>query len=207
MEILECIREQLAGNRLPLVGVTVAAVPCPDTPVILTLHWHGFRKDGAATDERSEAAPLAPVPSSALQVNERWSDVLDLDQATLDAGWELGAWDVVRTERAACMRRGARAAEAVDCLRAFGDCTYPYRGTDLIVSEAPDRDELIRLAAQCGYLCWQFRPVHGGIWNEVSNDPTLNADGSRTPRCPLPPLPPQGEGSHRTVYRLGEPTC
>jgi len=204
MEILECIREQIAGNRLPLVGVTVAAVPCPDTPVILTLHWHGFRKKGAATDEPSEAAPLAPVPSSSLQVNERWSDLRDLDRATMEAGWELGAWDVVRAERLACMRPGASAAEAVDCLQAFGSCALAYEGAGLIVSEAPDKDDLIRLAAHRGYFHWQFRPVHGGIWSEVRNDATLNADGTRTPRCPLAPVRPQREGKRRTVYRFGE---
>src|SRR5688572_11877890 len=50
MEILDCITEQIAGNRLPLVGITVAAVPCPDTPIILTLHWHGFRKEAPADE-------------------------------------------------------------------------------------------------------------------------------------------------------------
>jgi hypothetical protein len=203
MEILECITEQMAGNRLPLVGVSVAAVACPDTPIILTLHWHGFRKEGSADDEAGEAA-LAPVPSTSLQLNERWSDLLDVDVATLEAGWELGAWDVVRAERPPCLRPGAPAAEAVDCLRAFGACPIPYRGRDLFVTEAPDMDELIQIAGQSGYVCWQFRPVHGGIWREVQRDGTLNADGTRTPHCPLAPVRPQGEAKRRTVYRFGE---
>ncbi len=204
MEILECIREQMAGNRLPLVGVTVAAVPCPDTPFILTLHWHGFLKGMGMDNEPSESAPLAPVPSSSLQLNERWGDLLDLDCAAMEAGWELGAWDVVRAERAACLRPGAGAAEALDCLQAFGSCAVAYEGAGLIVSEAPDQDELVRLAAQKGYIHWQFRPVHGGIWGERSDDVTLNDDGTRTPRCPLAPVPPQHEGKRRTVYRFGE---
>jgi hypothetical protein len=202
MEILECITEQMAGNGLPLVGVSVAAVACPDTPIILTLHWHGFRKEGSADDEAGESA-LAPVPSTSLQLNERWSDLLDVDVATLEAGWELGAWDVVRAERPPCLRPGAPAAEAVDCLRAFGACPVPYWGRDLFVTEAPDMDELIQIAGQSGYVCWQFRPVHGGIWREVQRDATLNADGTRTPHCPLAPVRPQGEAK-RTVYRFGE---
>jgi hypothetical protein len=206
MEILDCIREQIAGNRLPLVGVTLAAVPCPDTPVILTLHWHGFRKGAGMDDEPSESAPLAPVPSSSLQLNERWSDVLDLDCAAMEAGWELGAWDVVRAERPACMRSGAGAAEAVACLQAFGSSAIAYRGAGLIVSEAPDQDELVSLAAQRGYLHWQFHPVHGGIWGEWRDDVTLNDDGTRAPRCPLAPLPPRQEGKRCTVYRFGEPS-
>jgi hypothetical protein len=205
MQILESITEQIAATRLPLVGVTVAAVPCPDTPVILTLHWHGFRKEPAANAEPPQG-PGMPVPSSALQVNERWSDLREVEHATLEAGWELGAWDVVRAQRAPCMRPGAKAAEAVDCLRAFGECPYSYRGVHLIVSEAPDREELIKLAAQCGYLYWQFRPVHGGIWHGAPDDATLHPDGTRTPHCPFEPapVPAAAEGSERTVYRFGE---
>ena len=44
MQFLERIEGQIAATGLPLVGVTLAAVPCPDTPIILTLHWHGFIK-------------------------------------------------------------------------------------------------------------------------------------------------------------------
>ena len=204
MEILACITEQIAGNRLPLVGVTVAAVPCPDTPVILTLHWHGFRKEAPAEDDDADAAQLAPVPSTSLQVNERWGDLLDVDMATLEAGWELGAWDVVRTERPPCMRPGAPAAEAVDCLRAFGSCPMPYMGRDLFVAEAPDMEELIEMAAYSGYLHWQFRPVHGGIWGHGQGDATLNPDGTRRPHCPLAPVRPKGEGRSRMVYHFGE---
>ncbi|MCC7081271.1 MAG: diguanylate cyclase [Burkholderiales bacterium] len=203
MQILECIAEQMAANRLPLVGVSVAAVTCPDTPIILTLHWHGFRKEGSGDDDDGEGA-LAPVPSTSLQLNERWRDLVDVDAATLEAGWELGAWDVVRAECAPCTRPGAGAAEAIDCLRAFGAPAMSYRGSDMVVSEAPDRDELVRFAARSGYLCWQFRPVHGGIWRDVRGDATLNADGTRAPHCPLAPVRPQGAGTRRTVYRFGE---
>jgi hypothetical protein len=202
MEILECITEQITGNRLPLVGITVAAVPCPDTPIILTLHWHGFRKEALADEEDSEAGGLAPVPSTSLQYNERWNDLLDIDVAAMEAGWELGAWDVVRAECPPCLRPGAPSMEALDCLRAFGSCPLAYEGRDLFVADAPDMEELIQVAGQSGYLCWQFRPVHGGIWSE--DDITLNADGTRTPHCPLPPVRPQCEGKRRTVYRFGE---
>jgi len=40
MELLERIETQLVSNRLPLVAITVAAVPYANTPVVLTLHWH-----------------------------------------------------------------------------------------------------------------------------------------------------------------------
>ena len=56
MEILESITEQMAGNHLPLIAVTVAAVPCADTPVILTLHWHGFVQERLLESEEAELA-------------------------------------------------------------------------------------------------------------------------------------------------------
>jgi len=42
MHLLDRIETQLISNRLPLVAITVAAVPYANTPVVLTLHWHGF---------------------------------------------------------------------------------------------------------------------------------------------------------------------
>ena len=54
MQILDCIQDQVAATNLPLVGITLAAVPCPDTPVILTLHWHGFIKEKLADIEEAE---------------------------------------------------------------------------------------------------------------------------------------------------------
>ncbi|MCC6535715.1 MAG: diguanylate cyclase [Burkholderiales bacterium] len=204
MEILECITEQIAATRLPLVGVTLAAVACPDTPIILTLHWHGFIKEQRAERESADIAALMPVPSTSLQLNGRWSDLMDLELATLEAGWELGAWDLVRSQRPGCMRPGAPGREALECLQAFGNSPTRYHGNDLVVSATPDADELIKVAGHSGYLCWQFRPIYGGLWAEVREDATLNADGKRTPQCPLSPLSPRGEGAHRTVYKFGK---
>lgn len=204
MELLECIHEQLSSQRLPLVGIAVSAVSCPDTPIILTLHWHGFMQDLKGGHEDGEAAALAPVPSTSLQVNARWCELAELESATLEAGWELGAWDVVRAQRAPCLRPGAPAREAFDCLQAFGQCPLSYQGSELILSDAPDADELIKLAAHSGYLCWQFRPMFNSFWADVHDDVTLNAEGTRDPQCPLVPRPTEGEGPQRTVYTFGE---
>jgi len=204
MEILESIADQLNATRLPLVGVTVTAVPCPDTPVILTLHWHGFVKERLAECGEAQAVAFNPVPSSSLQLNERWDDLLELDLAAMEAGWELGAWDVARAERPGCMRPGAPAREGLECLQAFAAYPVSYRGRDLVVSDAPDAEDLIKVATRSGYLTWQFRPVHGGIWGEVADDATLCPDGTRSPSCPVVPIPPACERPRRTVYRFGE---
>ena len=203
MQILETITEQIAGNRLPLVAVTVAAVPCADTPFIVTMHWHGFIKERHVEADQAETVTLTPLPSTSLQMNDRWIDLLDLDMAAMEAGWELGAWDVVRAERRPCLRAGASGTELFECLRAFGVPPIPYEGAELVVSDAPDAEELIRMAGRSGYLYWQFRPVHGSVWTEVSADSTLDPDGKREPHCPLAPVRPRCDGARRTVYRFG----
>ena len=38
MELIERIEEQMAATQLPLFAITLAAVPCFDIPIILTLH-------------------------------------------------------------------------------------------------------------------------------------------------------------------------
>lgn len=206
MHILERIENQIAATGLPLVGITLAAVPCPDTPVILTLHWHGFIKEKLAPVDEAATVSYTPVPSSALQLNDRWQDLETVDSATLEAAWALGAWDVARAERRACRRPGADMTETLECLQAFG--VFPFgrhSAQPAVVADTPDADELMRLAARRGYLMWMFRPVSGGIWNEVADDATLGHAGRRAPPCPYRPIPPQCDGNRKTVYRFGVP--
>ena len=110
--------DRMAATNRPLVGITLAAVPCPDTPVILTLHWHGFIKEKLADVEEAETVSYTPIPSSALQVNDRWNDLIGVDRAAMEAAWELGAWDVARAERpAACARAPNPAKRSNVCRR------------------------------------------------------------------------------------------
>jgi hypothetical protein len=203
VEILERIEEQIAASGLPLVGITLAAVPCPDTPLILTLHWHGFIREKLADVEHAEEVSFTPLPSSALQLNDRWRDLVAVDRAAMEAAWALGAWDVARAERKGCMRPGAPSTEALECLQAFGAFPFGINGNQVVVADAPDADELLQLAAHRGYLMWLFRPVNGGIWAEVADDATLTSQGRRPPPCPHRPIPPRCDGNRKTVYRFG----
>ena len=205
MNLLETITEHMSAKPLPLVAITVAAVPCPDTPVILTLHWHGFVEEKIIELEEAETVAYTPIPSSALQVNQRWNDLAMLDRAAMEAGWELGAWDVARAERTGCTRPGADSSEALECLQAFGSFPYGFSDCPVVEAEAPDAAELVTLAARRGYLMWMFRPVYRGIWAEFADDATLRANGTRTPPCPIESVPPMGNGSRKTVYRFGVP--
>ena len=206
MQLIDRIEEQMSATGLPLVGITLAAISCPDTPVILTLHWHGFVREKLVDTPSAETVSYTPVPSSALQLNERWRELLAVDAAALDAAWRLGAWDIARAEREGCMRPGASSTEALECLQAFGSFPFGINGSQVVVSDAPDVDELVQLAADRGYLMWQFRPVSGGIWAEVADDATLDPAGRRAPPCPHRSIPPCGLGARKTVYRFGVPT-
>src|SRR5258705_7355537 len=146
MELLDRIEDQLASTRLPLFAITLAAVPCPDTPVILTLHWHGFIKEKLAELEQAETVAYTSIPSSALQLNERWQDLLTVDRAAMDAAWELGAWDVARAERPSVGRPGAESREALECLQAFGAFPFGVEGNQVVVADAPDADDLRNVA-------------------------------------------------------------
>lgn len=203
MQILERIEDQINASGFPLVGITLAAVPCPDTPVILTLHWHGFFKQKLVELDMAEPVAFTSIPSSSLQLNERWRDLTTLDLAAMEAGWELGAWDVARAERPGCMRPGADATEALECLQAFGAYPQTVNGSQVAVSVAPDADDLVELAAASGYLLWTFRPVRGGIWKDFVDDATLSEEGRRAPPCPHMSQPPTCAGKRKTVYRFG----
>ncbi|MFN3544669.1 MAG: diguanylate cyclase [Thiobacillus sp.] len=201
MEILSRITAQIAAVRLPLYAVTVSAVPRPDTPVLLMLHWHGFRRD--ERDPASPAPAPRPVPGSALQLNLPWHRLEEIDRALLDAAWQLGAWDVERRAARACSHVGASAREALECRQAFGDNPFAPGDEAHLLAEAPDRADLMQLAALKGYVRWLFRPVRGGLWQEAAEDDTLAADGGRAPPCPVAPQAATGGRNARTVYRLG----
>ena len=203
MQLMERIEEQMAATQLPLIAITLAAVPCPDTPVILTLHWHAFVRERSADAEGAQSIAYKTVPSSALQLNARWEDVLTVDRAALEAAWELGAWDVARAERPSVARPGAESREALECLQAFGAFPFGVDGNQVVVADAPDADDLLNVAARRGYLMWLFRPVRGGIWKDVADDATLLPAGTREPPGPVQPGPPAGRGTRKTVYRFG----
>lgn len=205
MQILDRIEDQITSTGLPLFAITLAAVPCPDTPVILMLHWHGFITEKIADVEDAQTVSYTPVPSSALQLNDRWRHLVSVDRAAMEAAWELGAWDVARAERPGCLRRGAESTEALECLQAFGTFPFGINGNQVVVADAPDADDLVQLAAQRGYLMWMFRPVRGGIWGEYADDATLSSEGCRRPPCPHSPIPPACDGKRKTVYRFGVP--
>jgi hypothetical protein len=203
MYLLERIEEQMFSTRLPLVAITVAAVPYANTPIVLTLHWHGLSPTRLANVEGAQAIAYRSVPSSALQINARWDDLEYLDMATMETAWELGAWDVARLERVSCLRPGADSYESLECLRAFGNYPYQLDGNPPFLSETPDADNLVDVAARSGYLTWIFRPVRGGLWKAVADDQTLEADGRRKPPCPYLSQPPRMGRHRRTVYRFG----
>ena len=206
MDIAECIADQISATDKPLFAVTLAALPCPDTPVILTLHWHGFVGERIAPVDGAVPVRFSSVPSSALQLNQRWSEFLKLDLAAMEAGWAFGAWDLSRVQRQPCMRPGAPARETMECRQAFGALPSGAGGEQLVVSETPDVDDLIDAAGRNGYVLWTFRPVHGGIWADISDDATLRPDGTRPLPCPHRPLPACGRKSGRTIYRFGMAT-
>ncbi|WP_374404240.1 hypothetical protein [Niveibacterium sp.] len=199
MSILDSILGQAQPLRMPLFAVSLTALPHANTPVLLGLHWHAFRRDAGQRD-----APLRAVPLSLLQLNPRWRALAELEHEVLDAAWQLGAWSLDRDEHRACNTVGAPGAEALACRRAFADpVLWAERDDDLPVESAPDREALMHRAGDVGYVQWQFRPVSGGIWPSADGDDTLRADGRREPPCPVTPLPPHGDGNRHTRYRLG----
>ena len=70
--------------------------------------------------EDSETLAYQSVPSSALQVNERWDRFDDLDHEALETAWELGAWNLERIEARPFSRPGADTSETVLGMHAFG---------------------------------------------------------------------------------------
>jgi hypothetical protein len=209
MHLLDCIETQLIANRLPLIGITVAAVPYANTPVVLTLHWHGFVETRLAEVTDANVVAFQPIPSSALQINDRWDNFDDLENEVLDVAWELGSWDLARTEALPFVRPGATEQESRDCMGAFGSMPVAIDGQPPIVAEVPDAGDLIEAASRSGYVNWLFRPVRGGVWSAVAEDTTLENGGYRNPPCPYIATPTRlgrSRRPRRVVYQFGRCT-
>jgi hypothetical protein len=209
MHLLDRIETQLMSNRLPLVAISVAAVPYANTPVVLTLHWHGFVETRLSEVTDANVIAYAAVPSSALQVNERWDRFEQLENEVLDVAWELGSWDLARTEALPFVRPGAPEQESVECMSAFGSMPIAIDGQPPVIAEVPDAGDLIETASRSGYVQWLFRPVRGGVWAEVSEDTTLEQGGYRNPPCPYMPSPTRVGRTRRprkVVYQFGRCT-
>lgn len=208
MQVFDKLTDQVQSMGLPVVAVSLTAVPRVNTPVLLMVHWHGFlRRQAPRLAQPGESnQPVVSIPSSAMQVNEPWMAMERLDDAMLQAAWQFGAWELVREERRACNTVGASAQEALECRQAFA--AYPFEGAaeDVMLTQAPDRVDLMQLAAQVGYVRWQFRPVKNGLWPQTGGDETLLPDGGRACDCPVPARPAVGPGLSRTRYQLGHST-
>jgi len=93
MHLLDRIETQLISNRLPLVAISVAAVPYANTPVVLTLHWHGFVETRLA--ERADAAgrhrDVTAIDALAAAV-----EASGAGQGSLGHGMSDGRGDLVR---------------------------------------------------------------------------------------------------------------
>ena len=209
MHLLDRIETQLISNRLPLVAITVAAVPYANTPVVLTLHWHGFVETRLSEVTDAGVVAYQAVPSSALQVNERWDRFDQLENEVLDVAWELGSWDLARTEALPFVRPGATEQESLECMGAFGSLPLAIDGHPPVVAEVPDAGELIETASRAGYVQWLFRPVRGGVWAQVAEDTTLEDGGYRNPPCPYLASPTRvgrTRRPRRIVYQFGRCT-
>jgi hypothetical protein len=203
MQLLDFIETQVISNRLPLVAITLAAVPHANTPFVLSLHWHGFVEVKLVDADDANPVAYQSVPSSALQINERWDRFDDLDNAVMEVAWELGAWDLARRDASPFHRVGADTSETLDCMCAFGVSPLSLDGNAAFVSEIPDSEDLLDCASRAGYHQWTFRPVRGGLWAEIADDATLQAGGYRNPACPLLSRPPKSGRNSKVVYRFG----
>jgi hypothetical protein len=90
---------------------------------------------------------------------------------------------------------------------AFGCPSMLQDGMPPTVSEVPDAEDLVEVAARAGYRYWKFLPMRGGIWEGDRDDMTLEPGGYRNPSCPAMSVPmgnPQALRQPRQiVYQFG----
>lgn len=207
MQVFDMVVDQVQSVGLPVVAVSLTAIPRANTPVLLVVHWHGFARPQTPRHVQPNETLESPVsiPGSALQLSDTWMAMKHLDDAMLHAAWQFGAWDLLREERRGCNTPGATEREALECRQAFAEKPFDGCAEKMMLAEAPDREDLMHLGARVGYVRWQFRPVKTGF-GETLWAMTLcwqMADGSREPPCPVVARPVVGTRLSQTRYHLG----
>ena len=147
MRVFDNVVEQVQSVGLPVVAVSLTAIPRANTPALLMVHRHGFARPlnprFVQTSTPREAAKC--VPGSALQLSDTWLEMEHLDDAMLQAAWQFGAWDLVREERRGCNTAGASEREALECRQAFAEDPFDRPAEELMLADAPDREALMHL--------------------------------------------------------------
>jgi len=201
MKTFNAVSAQIKLINLPLYAVSATAVNISDSPLLVFLHWHGFRRSTPLNIEGMKI-PSRAVPSSALQFRGPWLSRTSPEEELLDLAWRLGAWSVERLHHRACNEPGAPTSEAYACRIAFGENPADYPSEVTLADDVPGRRDLMELAARKGYVRWLFHPVKGGLWKGVGyTDDSLNRDGGRESNCPVSPL--TTADTRRFKYQLG----
>lgn len=197
----------LAAAGQAITAVRLAAVLDSSQPPLLALVLKcagsgagtGVR-DGVslAFCERPEDYRLAldPAPPEAL------------DAAYLALAWELGAWDVARTERLPL----AAGAGPLDPRHGIAHLLHdPYQISVAGQAAEPmpcpvDAAAWAKAAATNGWITWLCKPLRYGPairagW--INKDSTLRPDGGRDPRSWAAWRPVVRGADHQTIIRLG----
>lgn len=141
MQVFDKVVEQVQSVGLPIVVVSLTAIPRANTPVLLMVHWHGFAPPQTPRLAQLNALRESPVgvPGSALQLSDTWLEMEHLDDAMLQAAWQFGAWDLVREERRGCNTAGASGRETLECRQAFAEDPFDGPAEDFMLADAPGR--------------------------------------------------------------------
>lgn len=134
----------------------------------------------------------------------------ELELATLDAAWSLGAWDLSRVEHAPLPTDANWHEPRYGLMVDFGRNPYTICGQRLATGESAN-DDVCEIAAVNGWVTWTFSPAALAAPSTrakyVLQDATLLPNGAR-PGSPKTPQqrwqhPDEPHIGHQHIYELG----
>lgn len=203
VELIKSSAKDMGANGARLSGISMASPLDAAAPPVLRMIWQLGGADPLRAPTGISGRLYAPT--------QEWHSALDtaapavLDAEFLRAAWALGAWDVLRTERAPLSPGADPLLPGHGITAQLGS---PYRITGI-----PDEEPALAVApwaracARYGWLHWYCRPmwrapeVRRRAW--LAKDYTLDADGTRPPRDWLAKEPLGIGTDHQTIIRMG----
>lgn len=201
----------IAGIYIKSVSVsaTYSTAHAPVLTVVWSMPDHGFVSEAVSLPGVEATVYSRPSDTTIVLYRDGLAPS-DIEDIVLEAAWQFGAWDVVRSERAPMQSPDDWRMSRYGITSSFGRDTMAVLGQPLTQGDGVP-DVAMEEAARDGFVTWRFIPLSLATptarsrWGD--RDKTLNATCQRDG---VPPIsrgswtrPREPQTAHDHIYQLG----
>lgn len=215
--LMAALQRAVAGPAMGgiyIKSVFLAATYIPDHDVCMTITWsmpdHTATVETTATLPGLSATMISRPSDTTILLPREMVSPAEIEDCIMAVAWMLGAWDVVRNERAPLDCGEAWQEARYGITSSFGRNTYTIAGQPLAIGESAV-ESAMQEAARDGYVSWRFIPL--ALATPIARQRWGNKDRTLKPDCTRDGEPNIGRApwrrprdshtAHEHIYQLG----